>query len=125
MTSFCDLNGLRNLINVPTCYKNLDNPTSIDLILTNCPSYFRRSTVLETGLPDFHLLTITEFKRSFQKGEPKIIKYHDYKNFDNNKFRFEILKRNVNYTDLRTFKETALIYSITTHQFKESMFAPM
>ena len=54
--NFCDLNSLRNLINVPTCYKNFDNPTSIDLILTNRPSYFQRSTVFETGLSDFHLL---------------------------------------------------------------------
>ena len=34
MINFCDLNGLKNL-NVPTCYKNFDNPTSIDLNLTN------------------------------------------------------------------------------------------
>ena len=83
-----------------------DNPTCPDLILTNRPSCFQRSTVFETGLPDFHLLTITEFKTSFQKREPKIIKYLDYKNFDNNKFRSEILKRYINYTDLRAFKET-------------------
>ena len=106
MINFYDLNGLRSLINVPTCYKNFDNPTSIDLILPNRPSYFQRSTLFETGLSDFHLLTITEFKTSFQKREPKIIKYRDYKNFDNNKFRSEILKRNFNNTDLRTFKET-------------------
>ena len=106
MMSFSDLNGLRNLINVSTCCKNFDNQTSIDLILTNRPSYFQRSTVFETGLSDFHLLTVTEFKTSFQKRKPKIIKYRHYKNFDNNKFRSEILKHNFNYTDLRTFKET-------------------
>ena len=86
MINFCDLNGLRNLISVPTCYKNSDNATSIDLILTNRPSYFQHSPIFETGLSDFHLLTITEFKTSFYKREPKIIKYRDYKNFDNNKF---------------------------------------
>ena len=106
MINFCDLNGLRNLINVPTCYKNYDNPTSIDLILTNRPSYFQHTTVFETGLSDFHLLTITEFKTSFQKRETKIIKYHDCKNFGDNKFTTEILKCNFDYTDLRTFKET-------------------
>ena len=41
-----------------------------------------------------------------EKAEDFFIKYRDYKNFDNNKFRSEILKRNFNYTDLRTFKET-------------------
>ena len=81
----------KNLINFSTCYKHFDNPTSIDLILANRPSYFQHGTVFETGLSDFHLLTITEFKTSFQKREAKIIKYPYYKNFDNNKFRSEIL----------------------------------
>ena len=77
-----------------------------DFILMNRPSYFQHSTVFEAGLSGFHLLFITEFKTSFQKREAKIIKYGDYKNFNNNKFRSEILKCNSNYTDLRTFKET-------------------
>ena len=83
MINFCDLNDLRNLINVPIYYKNFDNPTSIDLILTDHRSYFQRGTVFEICVSDFHVLTITEFKTSFQKQEPKIIKYGDYKNFDN------------------------------------------
>ena len=82
------------------------NIPSIDLILTNRPSYFQYSTIFETGLLDFHLLTITEFKTSFQKREPEIIKYRDYKNFNSNKFRSEILICNLNYTDLWTFIET-------------------
>ena len=51
------------LINDPTCYKNFDNPTRINLILTNRPNYFQHSTVFETGLSDFHLLNLTELKR--------------------------------------------------------------
>ena len=78
MINFCDLNGLRNLINIPTCYKNSDNPTSIDLILTNCPSYFQHSRAFETGLSDFHLLTVTEFKTSFHKREPKLLNTLNY-----------------------------------------------
>ena len=78
MVNFCDLNGLKNLINVLTCCKNFDTPTGIDLISTNYPSYFQHSTVFETGLPDNHLLTITEFKKGFQKQEPKIFKYRDF-----------------------------------------------
>ena len=49
---------------------------------------------------------MTEFKTSFKKREPKIIKYSDYKNFGNSKFKSEILKRSFNCTDLRTFIET-------------------
>ena len=80
MKEFCSLNGLKNLINEPTCYKNSEKPTCIDLILTNQPTLFQRSAVLETGLSDFHLLTVTEFKMSFQKCKPRIITYRNYKN---------------------------------------------
>ena len=90
------------------------------LILANRPSYFQHSTVFETGLSDFHLLTITEFKTSFHKRGPKIIKYRDCKNFDNNKFRSELLRCNFGYTDLRTFKETVFNIFNKYAQIKKS-----
>ena len=77
MKNFCNLNDLKSLINVPTCFKNFDKPTCIDLILTNKPNYFQHSTVFETGLSDFHLLTVTEFRMGFQKQKPKVITYRN------------------------------------------------
>ena len=53
LKEFCNLNELKNLINEPTCYKNSEKPTCIDLILTNQSTLFQHSTVLETGLSDF------------------------------------------------------------------------
>ena len=82
-------------------------PTCIDLILTNQPSCFQHSRVFETGLSDFHLLTVTEFKMSFQKLQPKIINYRDYKNFDNEKFRSDTWKMNLDTTDLEGFMKIA------------------
>ena len=35
INDFCETYSLQNLINEPTCYKNANNPSSIDLILTN------------------------------------------------------------------------------------------
>ena len=80
MINFCELNDLSSLIDKPTCYKNFDKPKCIDLILTNKPSYFQHSNVFETGLSDFHLLTVTEFKMGFQKLKPQVITYRSYKN---------------------------------------------
>ena len=37
---FCSNFNLTSMINKPTCYKNPDKPTCIDLILTNCPGSF-------------------------------------------------------------------------------------
>ena len=59
MKEFCNLNVPKSLINKPTCFKNPDKSTCIDLILTNRPTYFQISTVLKTGLLYFHLVTVT------------------------------------------------------------------
>ena len=107
MKEFCSLNGFKNLINEPTCYKNSEKPTSIDLILTNQSALFQYSTVLETGLSDFHLLTVTEFKMNFEKCKPHIITYWNYKNYDDDVFRSEIQSIcSLNETDLGLFKES-------------------
>ena len=106
LPEFCNLNGLTCLIKKPRCFKNPDKPTCIDLIVTNQPSCFQHSKVFETGLSDIHLLTVTEFKMSFQKLQPRIINYRDYKCFDNEKFRSDIWKVNLNTTDLEGFIKT-------------------
>ena len=48
MTVFCDTYDLKFLIKEPTCYKNPENPSCIDLILTNNPKCFQSSCVAET-----------------------------------------------------------------------------
>ena len=62
MPSFCDMFDLTSLIKEPTCYKNLDNSSCIDLILINKPSSFQNSCVAETGLSDFHWMTLAVTK---------------------------------------------------------------
>ena len=106
MENFCNLNRLESLIQKPTCYKNPSHPSWIDLILTNQPSYFQHSEVFETNLSNFHLLIVTELKMNFQKQQPKIIAYRDYKKIYNNAFRHDIQKCSFNTADLKTFNET-------------------
>ena len=50
LEEFCNLNGFTGLIKKPTCFKNPDKLTCIDLILTNQPSCFQHNKVFETGL---------------------------------------------------------------------------
>ena len=70
-----------------TCFKNPDNPSCIDLILTNCSRSIQNSGVIETGLSDFHKLVVTVMKTTFKKSKPKIITYRSYKSFSNDRFR--------------------------------------
>ena len=93
MCEFCSLYDLKSLIKVPTCYKSTDNPSCIDLILTNRPHNFQYSTVLETGLSDFHLLTLTVLKTTYRKRPPKIIRYRNYKNYIRDDFQHDLFTR--------------------------------
>ena len=83
MKSFCENYSLKNLIMQPTCYKKPNNPTCIDLILTNVPRSFQSTCVVETGLSDFHMMTLTVMRKSFKKYQPKTISYWSYTIFSN------------------------------------------
>ena len=76
----------------PTCYKNPEKPSCIDLILTNKPDSFQNSKVIETGLSDFHRVTVTITKMTFEKLKPRIVNYRDYKFFDNARYRNDLLQ---------------------------------
>ena len=88
--NFCSSYNLTSMLNKPTCFKNPDKPSCIDLILTNCPRSFKNSCAIETGLSDFHKLAVSVMKTSYKKSEPKIITYRSYKSFCNNNFREEL-----------------------------------
>ena len=100
ISDFMSTYNLKSLVKQKTCFKNPDNPSCIDLILTNSPWSFQDSSVFETGLSDFHKLTTTVLKQYFPKPKPKIVKYSDYRIFRNDEVRAEldnkILKHDIN-----------------------------
>ena len=65
LSNFMSVHNLKALIKQKTCFKNPENPTCIGLILTNSPRSFQNSSVFETGLSDFHKLTIIVLKQHF------------------------------------------------------------
>ena len=93
MKAFCDNYNLARLIKQPTCYKNPNNPTCIDLILSNTPRSFQSTCVIETGLSDFHLMTLAVMKKRIRKFHPRLINYRSYKNFSNEAFRECLLEK--------------------------------
>ena len=78
MKNFCSSYGLRSLIKQPRCYKNPENPSCIDLILTNKAKSFQSICAMETGLSDFHRMTISVLKMRFRKLLPKVVSYRDF-----------------------------------------------
>ena len=89
MGSFCAIYHFKSLIKEPTCYKNPEKPTCIDLILTNTLRLFQATLTL-TDLSDFHKMTVAAFKSRFPHQKPKMVSYRNYKYFDRNNFEKEI-----------------------------------
>ena len=55
-------------------------------MLTNKTCSFQTKCVIETGLSDFHRMTISVLKMHFWKFPPKVIIYRNFKKFDNERF---------------------------------------
>ena len=91
MSRFCVTFGLKDLVKDATCYKSPENPSSIDLILTNKPHSFQNSSGIETDISDFLRMVVTVMKTSFEWLKPRVINYRDYKSFEKKLFRGELL----------------------------------
>ena len=58
---------------------------------TNYPKSFHSSSVYQTGLSDFHKLTLTVLKTFHIKHKYKTIQYGDFNHFDNALFQTDLL----------------------------------
>ena len=86
--------------------KNPDKPKCIDLLLTNKNRSFQNSCVIDTGLSDFHKMTVTVLRSHLNKLGHQVIHYRDYKHFSNDVFRSELVIENgnlQNFNDLHSF----------------------
>ena len=90
VNDFCNVCNLSNLVKEPTCYKHPDNPSCIDLFLTNRPKCFQNTMTMETGISDFYKMVITVLDFFKKKQKPKIIQYRNYKTFNANLFKEEL-----------------------------------
>ena len=70
LDTFCSIWNLKSLGKKPTCFKNPNNPSCIDLFLTNTIRSFQENQVFETGLSGFHKLIITILLSTFPKSPP-------------------------------------------------------
>ena len=73
MKYFCKSYNLTNLIKQPTFFKNPEKPSCIDLILTIRSKSFQITCVIETGLSDFHRMTVSVLKMRFRKLPPELL----------------------------------------------------
>ena len=71
LNSFCNVNSLKTLYRGPTCFKNLSNPSCMDLFLPNRQQGFQQTHAIETGISDFHKMVVTVMKTHDKKQKQK------------------------------------------------------
>ena len=114
--NFLDVFCAKNLVKEKTCFKSLDNPSCIDLFITNSCHSFQNTTTVSTGLSDFHKMIVTVLKTTFPKAKPKIISYRDYSKFVESDFRRDLRDniRDIVVKDYDSFERTFL-NALNTH----------
>ena len=59
--------------------------------MTNKPQSFQHSCVIEAGLSDFHKMPVTVMKTFFKKLQTRVVNYRDYKYFEDDRFKTDLL----------------------------------
>ena len=73
VTNFRGIYGLKRLVHERTCYKSVENPSCIDLLLTNYSKSFQKTRVISSSISDFHKIIVTAVKITFPKAKPRQI----------------------------------------------------
>ena len=108
MSEFLFNNDSKNLVQQKTCFKITNNPSCINLFVTNSHKSFQNTITFSSGLSDFFKMILTILKSTFPKVTPKQIVYRKFKNFDLNNFKNEIRTKVQSIDKYETFEEEFL-----------------
>ena len=92
MNSFLGTFAVSTLVKEKTCFKSLQNPSCIDHLITNSKRSFLNTTVISSGMSDFHKMVVTVMKTKIEKTKAKVILYRNYKKFNDRLFKAELKK---------------------------------
>ena len=108
ISNFMSEHNLKNIVKSPTCFKSLENPTCIDLFITNFANSFQSTKTVSTGLSDFHKMVLTVLKNKFVKIKPKEVEYRCYKTVNREIFRYELSSSLSGVSSLEEFNDIYL-----------------
>ena len=90
LSDFLYKHECKNLVKDKTCFKSTENPSCIDLFLTNSQYSFQSTFAVATGFSDFHKMVLTVLKVKVDKQKSKKMTYRDYKKFDESDFKKDL-----------------------------------
>ena len=91
LVDVCEIHGLRNLISLPTCFKSTENPSLIDLVLTNSPRRFSSSFNLRNSISDFHNLVGCCTKLYVPQADKGDVVYRSFKHFNELQYKQDMM----------------------------------
>ena len=118
LPEFLNAYNAKNIVKTKTCFKSIENPTCVDLIITDKSGSFQHTDVFETGISDDHKLVTIVMKAKFTKASSKYVHYRNYKNFNEQDFKLELrgkLKLMLLMQLMRLFTMSTLMYLISMH----------
>lgn len=105
--------GLSNVVKQATCFKSINNPTSIDVILTNKPKTIYKHLNTCVGISDFHNLICAATRVDAPVHTKKKILYRSFK-----KFNEELFICDVKRTRMEAFQTLSIddqLYEYMSH----------
>ena len=87
LPEFLNAYNAKNIVKTKTCFKSIENPTCVDLIITDKSGSFQHTDVFETGISDDHKLVTIVMKAKFTKASFKYVHYRNYKNLNEQDFK--------------------------------------
>ena len=90
LSEFLNAFNAKNIVKNKTCFESIENPSYVDLIITDKPRSFQHTNIFKRGISDHHKLVTTVIKAKFAKALPKYVHYRNYKNFNEQDFKFEL-----------------------------------
>ena len=111
----CDLYGLKNIIDTPTCFKSM-TPTLIDVILVNDKKRFYNSFTADVGISDVHHLVGAAMRKHIPPAKTRVVEYRDVKNIDYYQVRIDLFNLSILDTICRVQKTLTKLFqnSMTT-----------
>ena len=85
-----EVQGVKNIVNSHTCFKNSEQPTVIDLVITNVPKRIKSVVSIDTGLSDFHNMVCFATKLHTRIKQKQRLTYRSYKNFNEKKYHEDL-----------------------------------
>ena len=125
ISDLCELYGLTNIVEGPTCFKSKINPTSIDVILVNSPRKYVGTLNTAFELSDFHNMIGAATRRFAPSSKPFPIKYRSYRKFEESQFLFDLQSAPFHVADIFDDIEDRAWYTSNLLSFTLDSHAPL